>query len=195
MNYIDRYNENVKEVNGTKLIIRDGKFSRLIQGRFNNRNKLDGYGQVFYDVDQATFYVGNWKDGRRHGQGTILMDNYLYSGQWTNDKMTGFGRVTFSKRNINGLYYEGELKNSKYHGHGRFVFRNGDVFEGIYSNGIRNGYGKLVKINGDIYEGTWNGSKKITGTLRRTKHGCEIKFRDGKPIGDDAYNSYCLNFT
>ena len=74
------------------------------------------------------------------------------------------------------------------------MFRNGDVFEGIYSNGNRDGYGKEVKINGDIYEGTWKGSEKITGTLRRTKHGCEIKFEDGKTV-DNANNLYCLNFT
>ena len=174
--------------------MKEGKFIRLIQGRFKDGDKLDGYGQMFYDVDQTTFYIGDWKDGKRHGQGTIHMQSYHYSGQWTNDKITGFGRITFSQRNNKGLYYEGELINSKYHGHGRFVFRNGDVFEGMYSNGNRDGYGKEVKINGDIYEGTWKGSEKITGTLRRTKHGCEIKFEDGKTV-DNANNLYCLNFT
>ena len=186
--------DNIKEVNGTKLIIKDGKFSRFIQGRFKDGNKLDGYGQMFYDVEQTIFYIGDWKEGKRHGQGTIHMNSYQYSGQWNNDRITGFGRITFTERNNRGLYYEGEIKNTEYHGHGRFVFRNGDLFEGIYSNNHRN-YGKELKINGDIYEGTWNGSKKMTGTLRRTKHGCEIKFRDGKPVGDDTYNSYCLNFT
>ena len=175
--------------------MKDGKFSRLIQGRFKDGDKLDGYGQMFYDLNQTTFYIGDWKDGKRHGQGTIHLGTYHYSGQWTNDKITGFGRITFSKRTDEGLYYEGELKNSKYHGHGRFVFRNGDIFEGMYSNGNRNGYGKEVKINGDIYEGTWKGNRKNTGKLRRTKHRCEIQFKDGKTIGDDAYNSYCLSFT
>ena len=175
--------------------MKEGKFSRLIQGRFKDGNKLDGYGQMFYDIDQTIFYIGDWKDGKRHGQGTIHTDSYHYTGQWTNDNITGFGRITFSDRTNKALFYEGELKNTKYHGHGRFVFRNGDVFEGMYSNSIRNGYGKEVKINGDIYEGTWQGSKKITGTLRRTKHGCEIRFKDGKAVGEDANNLYCLRST
>ena len=175
--------------------MKEGKFNRLIRGRFKDGNKLDGYGQMFYDVHQTIFYIGDWKDGKRHGQGTIHADSYHYSGQWNNDKITGYGRITFTKRDNKGLYYEGELKNSKYHGHGRFVFRNGDIFEGMYSNGNKNGYGKLVKINGDIYEGTWKENEKVTGTLRRTKHGCDVRFKDGKTVGDDAHNTYCLNFT
>ena len=178
---------------GTKLILRNGTFSKLIQGRIKDGDKLDGYGKMFYNQEKTIYYVGDWQNGKRHGQGTLHMKSYHYSGQWTNDKITGFGKITWPKGNP-GLYYEGQLKESKYHGHGKFIFRNGDVFDGEYSKGIRNGLGKEIKTNGDIFEGTWQGNKKIAGTLTRTKHDCVVKFKDGKPL-NDAYTSYCYSFT
>ena len=179
---------------GTKLIIRNGTFSKLIQGRIKDGDKLDGYGKMFYDANRTIYYVGDWENGKRQGQGTIHMKTYHYSGQWTDDKITGVGRITFSSPDNKGLYYEGQLKNSKYHGHGKFVFRNGDVYEGDYLNSTRHGSGKETKTNGDIYNGTWKRNKKYTGILKRTKHDCNVKYKNGK-ISDDAYSAYCSTLT
>jgi hypothetical protein len=53
-------------------------------------------------------YVGEFKDGKQHGQG-----NYTY---------------------VSGENYAGEFKENKYHGRGTFTFANGMVKEGIFKD-------------------------------------------------------------
>ncbi|MDG2187607.1 MAG: hypothetical protein P8K09_05030, partial [Hyphomicrobiales bacterium] len=54
-------------------------------------------------------YVGEHKDGKRHGQGTN----------------------TYS----NGEQYVGEYKDDEYHGQGTYTFRDGTKQEGIFKEG------------------------------------------------------------
>ena len=53
-----------------------------------------------------------------------------YSGEWKNDKRSGFG---ISKR-TDGLMYEGEWENNKRHGYGVTTFKDGTREEGKYKN-------------------------------------------------------------
>ena len=53
-----------------------------------------------------------------------------YSGEWKNDKRSGFG---ISKR-TDGLMYEGEWENNKRHGYGVTTFKDGSREEGKYKN-------------------------------------------------------------
>lgn len=55
-----------------------------------------------------------------------------YSGEWKNDKRSGFG---LSKR-TDGLMYEGEWENNKRHGYGVTTFKDGTREEGKYKNDI-----------------------------------------------------------
>lgn len=56
------------------------------------------------------------------------------------------GKFTYA----NGAYYDGEWKNSKFHGRGNFIglmegeFKdeNGELFEGVWVNGKKEGRGK-----------------------------------------------------
>jgi len=42
-------------------------------------------------------YVGEWKDGKRHGQGTFTFaDGEVYEGEWKDGKRTGQGTYTFT---------------------------------------------------------------------------------------------------
>ena len=59
-------------------------------------------------------YVGEWKGGKRHGQGTLTLS-------------------TPHKRA--GLKYVGEWKYGKRNGQGTFISANGRVLEGIFENG------------------------------------------------------------
>ena len=59
-------------------------------------------------------YVGEWKDGKRHGQGTLY---YLADNQFKGD------------------IYVGEFKDGKWHGQGTYTFADGRVKEGIWEYG------------------------------------------------------------
>ena len=56
-------------------------------------------------------YVGEWKDGNRHGQGTYTMsDGSKYTGQWEDSLPNGEGTYTFADGKIDkGIWKKGEL--------------------------------------------------------------------------------------
>ena len=74
--------------------------------------------------------VGEFKDGKRNGQGT-----YTYS---------------------NGDMYEGEWKDGKYHGQGTYTFLSGSKFLGEFKDGER-WNGTLYNKNGNIIYKLVNG--------------------------------------
>ncbi len=46
-------------------------------------------------------YVGEWKDGRRHGQGTYSQtDGMMYEGEWKNSDFHGYGTMSFSQNSF-----------------------------------------------------------------------------------------------
>ena len=172
---------------GTKLILRNGTFKRLLQGRIKNGDKLDGYGKMFYNIERTSYYVGEWVDGKRNGRGDFHDPKYHYSGEWVQDRMTGFGKITWP----DGAYYEGQLKNARFEGTATFVDAKGNEYHGEYSDHTRNGKGTAKSINGDIYEGTWSNGKKWTGKLTKTKYNnCIVKYKDGN-IENDPNSLYC----
>ena len=51
-----------------------------------------------YEYKDGGVYIGNYKDDRRHGQGTFTWkDGTKYIGQWTNGKMNGIGTYAWKK--------------------------------------------------------------------------------------------------
>jgi len=79
-------------------------------------------------------YVGEWKDGLRHGFGKFTWNNLdTYSGNWFEDKR---------------------------HGEGTYIWHDGSKYKGHYSYGVRSGYGIYYYTNGSIYEGTWQSNLK-----------------------------------
>ena len=115
----------------------NGSFEKLIEGRIKDGETLDGYGTMFYDIEKTTYYQGNWRDGLKHGTGTLVCiacnPNYTYIGDWENDKMHGFGKIIYPGTG----YYEGEIWNNRYEGSGKFVFDTGKIFDGTYANNKR----------------------------------------------------------
>ena len=188
VSYVSIESENGEIGYGTKLVLRNGTFKRLIQGRIKDGDKLDGYGKMFYNVEKTLYYVGEWVDGKRQGRGVFHGTSYHYTGEFVNDRMSGFGKITWP----DGAYYEGQLKSAKFSGNGKYVDADGNEYVGAYSDHLRNGRGTYKGINGDIYEGTWKDGKKLTGTLTRTKYNnCIAKYKDGD-VDDDPSSLYCL---
>ena len=58
-------------------------------------------------------------------------------------------------REENGALYEGEWKEHKKNGVGKYTFATGEVYKGEFKNDKLHGRGKLLKLNGEIVRGTW----------------------------------------
>ena len=104
------------------------------EGVFKN-GKLEGQGtwlEITADVEGNFFnpqhseeYVGEWKDGKFHGQGTKKTSNgEEYIGEWKDGWRDGQGKYknqgeTYEMcRKMGGETYEGEWKNNSCHGQG-----------------------------------------------------------------------------
>ena len=70
-------------------------------------------------------YVGEFKDGKRHGQGTVIFaDGRKYVGKWKDDKPNGKGILTFTDKKK----YVGEYKNGKFTGRAICAKRGIELF-------------------------------------------------------------------
>ena len=122
-------------------------------------------------------YVGEKKDGERHGQGTVTYaDGTTYVGQFENGRKHGEGTHTF----FDGSKYVGEFKIGKMEGLGIKTNRDGSKFDGEWKrNNPYNGkgvyqekYGKsIIRADGEWISG------KMEGNGKWSIDGNEIWFR------------------
>ena len=97
-------------------------------------------------------YVGEFKDGVFHGQGTMTYANGdKYVGEWKDNKAHGQGAYTFP----DGAQYVGEFKDDILHGQGTFTYPDGRQYVGEYVDGLKHGQGTATYANGDQVEGVW----------------------------------------
>ena len=136
-----------------------GKIERsgaIYEGEFEF-GQLNGQGSLIYIRGTAS-YVGEWKDGEKHGYGTYKRPSDTYVGEWKNNKRHGQGTVT----NRSGrTYYIGEWKNDYKHGLGIYTYYNGDIYTGEFKNNSRNGQGTLTYVDGKIESGLWKRNKLV----------------------------------
>ena len=112
-------------------------------------------------------YVGQWKDGKKHGQGAYSFANGdQYIGGWKNNKYFGQGIYIYA----DGDKYVGEWKKDKYntpdnlrerHGYGMVTYDNGDQYVGEWKKGLRHGKGTFTYTNGKIEKGVWKKDKLV----------------------------------
>ena len=102
-------------------------------------------------------YVGEFQDGKSHGQGTHTYANGdKYVGEWKDAKRHGQGTYTYA----NGNKYVGEFQDDKYHGQGTFTFASGDKYVGEWKDGKRHGQATYTYPNGDKYIGEYQDNKQ-----------------------------------
>ena len=95
---------------------------------YTNKDKKVGK-QIF---DNGDIYEGGFKDGLKHGKGTLkTKNNRSYEGEWKKDKPHGFGINTFP----NGKIYTGNFDNGKPIGNGQWLYSDGRKYEGTWMNG------------------------------------------------------------
>ena len=92
-------------------------------------------------------YTGTFRNGKRHGKGTVEVDHF--TGYFTN----GVDQ------------FDGEFADGKKQGHGTWHYANGDTFECEYDKNWENGHGKYTFKNGLYYEGDWKDGCLIVETF------------------------------
>ena len=103
------------------------KFSRKIY-KENRKNIIDTSNLLNYEYEDGSIYFGEINSKNlKEGNGIIF---------WKD-----------------GSFYEGNLKDNKFNGFGRFVYSNGDFYEGNWKNGQVNGFGNYYSFDGANYSG------------------------------------------
>jgi len=109
--------------------------------RYQGNRDLWGYPQgkgTLVLSDSGDTYVGNFKDGKFDGDGTMTYkDGDKYVGEWVDNEIHGEGKMFY----IDGSTYVGNFDSGNWHGKGRFTHINGDTYEGDLINGKSGGFG------------------------------------------------------
>ena len=111
-------------------------------------------------------YVGEWKDGKKHGQGTFTRADGSqwageeYIGEWKDDKPNGQGTYTYA----DGEQYVGEWKDGKPNGQGTYTHTNGDKYVGEFKDDKIHGQGTYTFTDGKQWVGYYLNGKYIPKT-------------------------------
>lgn len=77
----------------------------------------------------------------------------IYEGEFKDGKQHGRGKFTLP----GGYEYEGEWVEGRIEGKGRVKYANGSIYEGALKEGAPSGHGKITYADGGSYEGEWFG--------------------------------------
>ncbi|CDW73841.1 morn repeat protein [Stylonychia lemnae] len=119
------------------------------------------------EYTDGTIYQGEFDivTNQRDGRGRqIYSSGSVYDGLWKNNETNGQGRVIYCDEQWLGDYYIGEWKDSKYHGYGKYYWKDGRIYEGQWVNNNTEGLGLFKFSNGDQQYGQWvNGKSEGVG--------------------------------
>jgi hypothetical protein len=136
--------------NGEKLSKRkvagiDGYFgpATYYSGEVNEKGKPDGYGNITSGHYRES-YIGEFKDGARHGKGTMIFRREKrysdeigqwkkYEGDWSYGEMDGQGTLKYN----DGIIYEGSFEDGEKSGPCKITFSK-DFSSGVKSLGFFN---------------------------------------------------------
>lgn len=94
-------------------------------------------------------------------QGCYVADAYLrgtYTGECRDQMANGRGKA------VGKDIYEGDFVQGVLHGHGTYIWHDGDRFVGQFRNGRIHGNGVLIKKNGSRQAGYWENNQWIGET-------------------------------
>ncbi len=139
------------------------------------------------DKFKGDSYVGEFKEGKFHGQGKYIhLNGNIYIGEHKNGKRDGQGTFTIPS----GAKYVGEFKDGKPNGQGIDTSANGNKYVGNFKDGKTDGQGTYFHLadgqgKGDKYVGEhMDGKRSGQGAYIRANGNVLIaEFSDGFPNG------------
>lgn len=108
----------------------------------------------FKNADGASVdYYGALKEGKANGHGIAIFNNRgLYDGEWKNNRRHGKGKYIWH----NGDRYVGGFVEGKRSGTGIYYFASGERYEGEWKDDYRHGAGRFYSKKGKLrFEGHW----------------------------------------
>ena len=131
-------------------------------------------GPGIYDDSKGNKYIGNFKDGDRHGEGSMTWDvGDTYKGQWVKNKMHGKGTYYRNKH----FTYTGSFKAGIIEGQGTAKYTNGVTYTGEWKNNTRHGQGTLVDNKGNKFTGQFINGKQGQGVVTKAKTKAQTKVK------------------
>lgn len=110
-----------------------------------------------FDWPTGSSYVGEVKNGKRHGEGTFRCGGdspVYYTGGWVEGQRSGKGSIYYDADKKS--YYQGEWLADKRHGKGAMVYPSGNRYSGGWANDLKHGHGTMEwKDRQETYVGMW----------------------------------------
>jgi hypothetical protein len=133
----------------------------------SEKNKIP-HGKGKWESNSDKDYLdGDWNGGNFES-GKVKITNKsgeIYEGEYKDNKMHGKGKYTWK----NGDYEEGIFKDDNFQsGEVKYTYENGNIYEGKYENRKLNGYGKYTWKNGDYEEGIFKDDEFEYGNVKKT---------------------------
>jgi len=142
--------------------------------------------QRTYIFPDGRKYVGEYRDGKRHGKGTFTFpDGNKYVGEFRDGMPNGQGICVYA----NGNRYDGGYRDGSFHGQGTFTHTDGRKYVGEYRDGKRHGQGTWTDSKENHYVGEHRDGKQtglgiyiyLSGDTYVGEH------RHGRPHGQGVY--------
>jgi len=139
---------------------------RIVKGTYEYNSKIHKFiGEIYI----GEFYT-NQADPSillKQGKGIYYFKNgVVQDGEWSNDKMSGFGTTFYTQGEGAGTVYVGNFVNGKRSGFGTYYYGGnevGRIYMGQFSNDNANGSGLLIESNGKIWLGKFNNWDWVSG--------------------------------
>ena len=133
------------------------KNGQVFEGKFTN-NIITGKGIYKY---KDVLYIGDFSNGIRQGKGVLFTEKFKFNGQFLGGKIDGYGKIVFLDPKCEICEYEGFFKENKIEGNGTMKWRNGNIYQGELKNGKMNGRGRFIPKDGIPSEGIFKDNIKI----------------------------------
>ena len=190
---------------GTYSVTQDPWKGDVYVGEFGISGFFHGQGTYFHlakNQNKGDKFVGEFKDGKRTGQGTYFyLAGDKYVGEFKDGKFTGQGiYYSLTDNQFKGNKYVGEFKDGKFTGQGTYYYLadnqfKGDKYVGESKDGKSHGQGTYTHANGNKYVGEFkDGKRSGQGTYFYL---AENKFKGDKYVGEfkDDYRNGQGTFT
>ena len=143
---------------GKGIFLFDEKEKRILYEGDFMKGRYEGIGQ--YNYPNGEYYIGQFKNNLRNGNGILLYKNHniKYEGEFYNNVPEGIGKRYLE----NGLIYEGQFKNGDLNGQGKAYVENGILFyEGEFVDNKFEGEGKIFLPSGKIIKSKFKNNNFI----------------------------------
>ena len=167
----------------------------IYQGGWNEKFQMEGYGK-YYLKNEKVLAEGFWENGELVYARVFLANGDIYEGEIKESKFHGKGKL----KNIDGEIYDGDFIDGQKSGIAKIIFEDNTIYEGGIEKGLFNGKGNLKWNNGLEYNGNFCDSMLCgNGKLSNNEEIYEGNFENNLFNGKGKYkykngDSYYGNF-